>query len=153
MREAAEVTSDNFWLFGCSLPWLFWLPALLDFWLLVFAVLKETADTGDANMSAVSLTGELTGERNWSAMAGSVCSLQHGFMYGKRKTQHHSHQTHDMTKFTQHNMTTSDTCSLYTGIIYMYHVLSSVQPGNKTILYYFSFIVDCSSILLIHFRG
>ena len=75
MREAAEVTSDNFWLFvRGSLPWLFWLPAFLDFWLLVFAVLKETADTGDAIMSAVSLTGELTGDRNWSAMAGSVSS-------------------------------------------------------------------------------
>merc|ERR1719430_873316 len=70
MREAAEVTSDNFWLLvKGSFPWLFWLPAFLLCWLLVFAVLKETADMGEANMSAVSLTGELTGERNCSAMA------------------------------------------------------------------------------------
>ena len=69
-REAAEVTSDNFWLLvkgSVSPPFLF--PALLLFWLLLLAVLKDTPDTGEANMSAVSLTGELTGDRYWSAMA------------------------------------------------------------------------------------
>ena len=80
-REAAEVTSDNFWLLvKGSFPWLFWLPAFLLFWLLVLAVLKDTPDMGEANMSAVSLTGELTGERNCSAMAGLVRTLQHGFI-------------------------------------------------------------------------
>ena len=70
MREAAEVTSDNFWLFvEGSLSWFFWLPAFLDFWLLDFAVLKETADTGEVNISAVSLTGKLAGERYSSAIA------------------------------------------------------------------------------------
>ena len=68
-REAAEVTSDNFWLLvKGSFPWLFWLPAFLLFWLLVLAVLKDTPDMGEANMSAVNLTGELTGERNCSAI-------------------------------------------------------------------------------------
>ena len=68
-REAAEVTSDNFWLLDKgSSPWLFWLPAFLLFWLLVLAVLKDTPDMGEANMSAVNLTGELTGERNCSAI-------------------------------------------------------------------------------------
>ena len=33
------------------------------FWLLDLAVLKDTADIGEASMSAVSLAGELTGER------------------------------------------------------------------------------------------
>ena len=69
--EAAEVTSDNFWLLvkGSAPPPLFVLPAFLLFWLLVLAVLKETPDMGEASMSAVILTGELTGERNCSAMA------------------------------------------------------------------------------------
>ena len=74
-REAAEVTSDNFWLLvKGSFPWLFWLPAFLLFWLLVLAVLKDTPDMGEANMSAVSLTGELTGERNcdkWAEQSDS----------------------------------------------------------------------------------
>ena len=77
--EAAELTSDNFWLLvkGSAPPPLFVLPAFLLFWLLVLAVLKETPDMGEASMSAVILTGELTGERNCSAMAslgGILCN-------------------------------------------------------------------------------
>ena len=72
-RDAAEVTSDNFWLLAKgSLPLLFTLVAFLLFWLLDLAVLKDTPDMGEATMSAVSLTGELTGERNCSAIASSV---------------------------------------------------------------------------------
>ena len=75
-RDAAEVTSDNFWLLAKgSLPLLFTLVAFLLFWLLDLAVLKDTPDMGEANMSALSLTGELTGERNCSAMASSVRRL------------------------------------------------------------------------------
>ena len=72
--EAAEVTSDNFWLLvkGSAPPPLFVLPAFLLFWLLVLAVLKETPDMGEASMSAVNLTGELTGERNCQPSKNSL---------------------------------------------------------------------------------
>ena len=60
-----EVASDSVWLLGNgSFPWLLTLADFLLFWLLDLAVLKETPDMGDAIMSAVSLAGELTGERN-----------------------------------------------------------------------------------------
>ena len=65
MVRRREDTSDSFWLLvNGSFPWLLTLAAFLLFWLLDLAVLKETPDMGDATMSAVSLAGELTGERN-----------------------------------------------------------------------------------------